>query len=182
MEENKKENELYGFMAEFKDPHEAVVAAEKIHKAGYRKIDAYSPYPHEELAEAIGMHHTRLPLLVLICGIIGGLSGFFFQYWVNVIEYPINIGGRPLFSWPSFIPVTFELTVLFAALSAVLGMIIFNGLPRPYHPVFNVDAFEAASRDRIFICIESKDKKFDRYETWQFLQSLNPTEVHEVAS
>jgi hypothetical protein len=143
-------------------------------------MDGYSPYPIEELSEAIGFHHTRLPLIVLIGGMVGCLGGYLLQYWVSVIEYPMNIAGRPLNSWPSFIPVTFETTVLFAALAAVFGMLGLNGLPMPYHPVFNVPRFALASRDRFFLCIEAADPRFDRETTMQFLKSLGPRSVSEV--
>ena len=144
-------------------------------------MDAYSPFPVEGLAEAIGFHHTRVPLIVLIGGILGCVGGFFLQYWVAVIDYPINIGGRPLNSWPSFIPVTFELTILLAALFAFFGVLALNGLPMPYHPVFNVERFVNASRNRFFLCIESKDPLFDKEATARFLESLESRGVFEVA-
>src|SRR5918998_1130600 len=139
-----------------------------------------SPYPIEELAEAIGFHRTRLPIIVLIGGIIGGLVGYGLQYYVAVIDYPLNVGGRPLHSWPSFIPITFEMTVLFAAFSAVFGMLALNKLPMPYHPVFNNPRFALATQDRFFLVIEARDPKFNHEETTRFLQSLNPYEVTDV--
>src|SRR6478672_8589432 len=172
---------LYGLMAEFEEPTAIVIAARRAHEEGYRKMDAYTPFPIEELTEAIGFHHTRLPLIVLIGGIVGCVGGFFLCYWVSTIAYPLNIGGRPLNSWPSFIPVTFECTILLAALAAVFGMLALNGLPQPYHPVFNVARFALASRNRFFLCIESKDPKFDLEATRQFLETLNPREVTTVA-
>jgi hypothetical protein len=167
-------------MAEFDSPGLLVTAAHRARQAGYVKMDGYSPYPIEELSEAIGFRHTRLPLIVLTGGILGCLGGYLLQYWVSVIEYPMNIGGRPLNSWPSFIPVTFETTVLLAALAAVFGMLGLNGLPMPYHPVFNVPRFALASRDRFFLCIEAVDPKFDREATMQFLRGLEPRSVSEV--
>jgi len=172
---------LYGLMAEFEDPRDLVLAARRAYQEGYRKLDAYSPFPIEGLAEELGHRHSWLPLVALIGGIAGAVGGFGMQYYLSVIEYPLNIGGRPLNSWPSFIPITFETTVLLAALSAVLGMILMNGLPKPYHPVFNVPRFELASRDHFFLCIEAADPKFDRHETGRFLRSLNPREVSDVA-
>jgi hypothetical protein len=173
--------EIYGLMAEFHEPAEIVEAAERAHTEGYRRMDAYSPYPIEALAEALHMHHSRLPMLVLGGGIIGCLAGFGLQYWTSVIEYPLNIGGKPLNSWPAFIPPTFETTILFAALTAVLGMLALNGLPEPYHPVFNVPSFALASRDRFFLCIEATDPRFDRAATRTFLESLpGVTGVEEV--
>ena len=171
---------IYGLMAEFHAPTEVVEAARKVHEAGYRNVDAYTPYPIEELAEALELHHSPLPKLVLIGGIVGGLSGYALQYWSSVIAYPMNIGGRPYHSWVAFIPPTFETTILMAALTAVLGMLALNGLPEPYHPVFNVPRFALASKDRFFICIEADDPKFDHDETWAFLVSLGPRVVSDV--
>ena len=171
---------IHGLMAEFNDPTSLVNAARRAYEDGYRRMDAYSPIPIEELSEAIGFHHTRLPMIVLGGGIFGCLVGFGLQYWVSVIEYPINVGGKPAFSWPSFIPPTFETTILFAALSAVLGMLALNGLPEPYHPVFNVSRFALATRNRFFLCIESIDPKFDLVGTRQFLETLTPLNVAEV--
>ena len=167
-------------MAEFEQPEQVVNAAKSAYAAGYRKMDAYSPLPVHGLSEALGFQYTRLPMIVLIGGILGCLGGFAFQYWVSVINYPVIIGGKPMNSWPSFIPVTFECTILFAALSAVFGMLALNGLPQPYHPVFNVDRFEHATRDRFFLCIEARDPKFDRAGTRAFLEGLEAHEVSEV--
>ena len=171
---------IYGLMAEFASPEALVAAAERAHREGYRRPDAYSPFPVEGLAEAIGFHRNLLPLLVLLGGIVGASGGFFLQYWFHVLDYPMNIGGRPLNSWPMFIPVTFELTILIAALAAVLGLLALNGLPMPYHPVFNVERFELASRNRFFLCIESRDVKFDAAATRRFMEDLNPQGVYEV--
>ena len=173
---------LWGLMAEFDSPNKLVDAARLTHQAGFRRVEAYSPYPIEELSDALHHHHRdHLPLVVLIGGIVGGSGGFFLQYYASVVSYPLNVGGRPLLSWPSFIPVTFEMTILFAAFCAVLGMLGLNGLPMPYHPVFNVERFSGASRNRFFLCIESRDPKFDKEETAKFLESLQPREVSEVA-
>jgi Protein of unknown function (DUF3341) len=171
---------IYGVMAEFDNPEMLCAGAERAHDAGYRRMDAYSPFPIEGLAEVIGFKRTQLPLIVLIGGILGGIGGFYLQYWVSVIDYPMLIGGKPYNSWPAFIPVTFETTILGAALAAVLGMLGLNGLPMPYHPVFNVERFALASRDRFFLCIEADDPKFDGYETVEFLRSLQPTAVYDV--
>jgi hypothetical protein len=173
---------LYGLIAEFEEPTRIVQAARRAYEEGYRRMDAYSPFPIEELTEAIGFRHTRLPLIVLIGGIIGCVGGFALCYWVSAITYPLNIGGRPLNSWPAFIPVTFECTILLAALSAVFGMLALNGLPQPYHPVFNVPSFEQASRNRFFLCIESADPKFREEETRKFLEGLGAREVTGVES
>jgi len=172
---------VYGLLAEFDDPNTLVAAAHRAHHEGYRRMDAYSPFPIEELHEALGMHHTKLPLIVLLGGIFGCLGGYGLQYWVSAIAYPINVGGKPFHSWPAFIPVTFECTILAAALAAVFGMLALNGLPQPYHPVFNVPRFALASRNRFFLCIEARDEKFDLEGTRQFLETLNPREVSTVA-
>ena len=171
----------YGLMAEFDTPTALVAAANAARAEGYTRMDAYSPIPIEELHHAIGFHHTKLPLIVLLGGLAGGLAGYGLQYWSSVIEYPLNIGGRPFHSWPSFIPVTFELTILGAALAAVFGMLALNGLPMPYHPVFNAPRFALASRNRFFLCIETRDPKFDRDGTHRFLEGLDPRGVSEVA-
>ena len=171
---------IYGLMAEFDNPSDAVAAARRVHEEGYRKIDAFSPYPVEELSEAIGVHSTKMPLVVLVGGILGGLAGYLLQYYVHVIYYPINVGGKPFHSWPAFIPVTFEMTVLGAGLFAVFGMLAMNGLPEPYHPVFNAPNFALASRDRFFVLVESADPKFDRERTGELLRSLGPREVTDV--
>ena len=176
-----KSSVTYGLMAEFEDATSLVNAAERAHHEGYRCMDAYSPFPIEELHEALGSRHTRLPLIVLIGGLCGCIGGYALEYWSSAIAYPLNIGGKPLHSWPAFIPVTFECTILVAALSAVLGMLALNGLPQPYHPVFNVPRFALASRNRFFLCIESKDPKFDVESTRQFLETLGPREVTTVA-
>jgi hypothetical protein len=171
---------IWGLLAEFHDPNELVAAAVRAREEGYRRLDAYTPFPVEGLAEVLGFHERKLPLLVLAGGIAGCGGGYLLQYWVSVLAYPMNVGGRPLHSWPSFIPVTFETTVLVAALSAVLGMLALNGLPMPYHPVFNVPRFALASRDRFFLSVEATDPKFDAVATRKFLESLGPREVSEV--
>jgi hypothetical protein len=172
---------LWGLMAEFEDPNALVSAVQQARLEGYRRMDAYSPFPIEELHEALGLPPTRLPLIVLVGGLVGAIAGYALQYWVSVIENPVNVGGKPLHSWPAFIPITFETTILVAALSAVLGMLALNGLPMPYHPVFNVSRFALASRNRFFLCIEARDPRFDLETTRHFLQGLNPREVSTVA-
>ncbi|HWW75512.1 MAG TPA: DUF3341 domain-containing protein, partial [Pyrinomonadaceae bacterium] len=164
----------YGLMAEFDNPTDAVAAAKRVYEEGYRRIDAFSPYPVEELSEAIHAHNTKMPLIVLIGGILGGTGGFLLQVYLHTIYYPLNVGGKPFYSWPAFVPVTFECTVLGAALFAVFGMFALNGLPEPYHPVFNVPDFGLASRDRFFVLVESTDPKFDREQTTALLRSLGP--------
>ncbi|MDH3253619.1 MAG: DUF3341 domain-containing protein [Acidobacteriota bacterium] len=172
---------IYGLMAEFTSSHELLRAIRASRASGYTKMDAYTPYPIEEVWEELGHHRSKLPAIVLTGALIGIALGFGLQYWASVINYPLNIGGRPLNSWPAFIPITFEVTILVATLFAVAGMFVLNGLPMPFHPVFNVKRFALASRDRYFLCIEADDLNFDREATAQFLQNLNPTEVSEVA-
>jgi len=167
-------------LAEFDSPAALVKAAEQTHAAGYIKIDAYSPLPIEGLAEAIGFHHDLVPLVTLIGAIIGGTTGYLMQYWINVINYPLNIGGKPFHSWPSFIIVTFEMTILFGGISAVFGMLALNGLPMPYHPVFNVARFAMASKDRFFLIVFASDKKYDDVKTREFLEGLGPKTLVEV--
>lgn len=170
---------IYGLMAEFATSEALLNATQRANKAGYRQMDAYSPIPVEGVTEAIGFK-TRLPWGIFCGGLTGAVFGMGLQYWAAVIYYPMNIGGRPMFSIPSFIPVTFETTVLFSVLTAVFGMIILNKLPMPYHPVFNVQQFARASTDRFFLAIESTDPKFDRQRTWEFLESLKPESLAEV--
>jgi hypothetical protein len=170
----------YGVIAEFTDPQELLDAANKAREAGYTELDAYSPFPIHGLSDAIGFHHSRLSAVVLGGGIIGGLAGFFMCWYANVIWYPLNIGGKPYNSWPAWIPITFECTILFAAFAAVFGMLALNGLPMPYHPVFNVPRFDQASRDKFFLVIQARDPKFDIDAVWKFLESLGPREVTDV--
>ena len=171
---------IHGLMAEFADLGDLVRAARGTREAGYRRFDAYTPFPSEELAEAMAIPRDRLPLVVLTGGVLGGLGGYALQYWTSVIAYPLNVGGRPVHSWPAFIPPTFETIVLGAALAVVLGMLALNGLPMPYHPVFNVPRFALSSRDRFFLCIEAVDPLFDREETRRFLERFVPRQVSEV--
>ena len=171
---------LYGIMAEFDNPSDLVAAARRTYGAGYRRINGYSPYPIEELDEAIGFKRTTLPLIVLVGGILGGLGGFFMQYWIAVIDYPLNVGGKPFNSWPAFIPITFECTVLVAAFAAVLGMLVLNKLPQPYHPVFNAPNFALATRDKFFLVIEANDPKFTHDEAAQFMNTLGAMGVNDV--
>lgn len=170
----------HGLMAEFETPDDLLAAAHKTYGDGYRQMDAYSPLPIHGLAAAIGFKQTNLAVISFICGVIGAIAGFGLQYYVHIIDYPINIGGRPHLSSLMFIPVTFETTILFAALGTVIGLIALNRLPQPYHPVFNVPEFERASQDRFFLCIESGDPKYDAQGTRSFLQGLDPVNVSEV--
>jgi hypothetical protein len=177
---SERHSQLFGVMGEFSTPEALLAATKKAREAGYKHVEAYTPFPIEGLAEAVGFRWTAVPLLTLIGGIGGGLTGFGLQYWVAAITYPLNIGGRPLNSWPAFIPVTFELTVLGASIFAVVGMLALNKLPQPYHPVFNVERFAQASTDKFFLCIEARDPKFDLAESSRFLQSLHAEHVNEV--
>jgi hypothetical protein len=171
---------IYGLAAEFDNPVTLLAAANSAREAGYQKMSAYSPFPVEGLDEALGPKREHLPMIVLIGGILGGITGFMLQYLTAVVTYPLDIGGRPLNSWPAFIPVTFECTILGAALSAVFGMLALNGLPQPYHPLFHLPRFSRVSRDLFFLCIEGRDPLFDAVTTREFLAKLNPTEVSEV--
>jgi len=170
----------YGLMAEFDSPSAVVAAARRVYEAGYRRINAYSPFPIEELSEAIGFHRDNVALATLIGGILGALGGFALQYWTSAIDYPINVGGRPLLSLPAFIPITFETTILLASFGAFLGNLLMNGLPRPYHPAFNAPNFARASQDRFFLCVESDDPLYSETKTRAFLEGLGAIEVSNV--
>jgi hypothetical protein len=175
------ERVLYGIMAEFDEPERFLTAVRRTRAQGYVRMDAYSPNPLDELSEAMDLHDTPIPLIVLTGGIFGALTGFFLQYWAAAVDFPINVAGRPLNSWVSFIPITFECGVLGAALfSLFFGVLAMNGLPCPYHPVFNVPEFARATRDHYFVCIEAEDAMFDPAGTRGFLESLEPLEVYEV--
>jgi len=171
---------IYGLVAEFATPTDLVKACKAAYAEGYREMDAYSPFPIEEASEAIGFHKSAVPLITLIGGILGGTSGFALQYWINVIAYPLNIGGKPYDSWPAFIVPTFEMTILFAGLVGMFGMFALNGLPHPYHPLFNVERFSNVTRNKFFLCVEATDPKFDIVGTRQFMGRLNPLSISEV--
>ncbi len=177
---NEQRAHIYGVMGEFETHRQLLEAVRKTRDAGYRNMDAYAPFPVEGLSEAMGLKRTWVPFVTLLGGLLGGLSGFFFQYWVSVSSYPMNIAGRPPNSWPAFIPVTFEMTVLFASLFSVFGMLAMNKLPQPYHPVFNVPRFSHASSDRFFLCIEASDPKFSIADSTRFLQSVRAQNISEV--
>ena len=180
MAHTKTETPFYGLMAEFDSAQALVDAADRVRRAGYTKSDAYSPFPIHGLAEALGFRERHVAPVVLSAGIAGALAGYGLEYWTQVIDFPMNIGGRPFHAWVSFIPPAFETTILFAAFSAVIGMLAMNGLPQPYHPVFNVPRFERASQDGFFLAIEASDPKFNADATRGFLMSLNPREVVTV--
>jgi hypothetical protein len=171
---------IYGLIAEFEDAHEIVHAANEVYDEGYRKMDAYTPLPVEGLPEALGFKDMYVPSMMLVAGIGGAFLGFFGLYYLLVYEYPMNIGGRPIFPWPMYLPITFELTVLCAALTGIFGMFAINGLPQPYHPVFDAPNFDRATSDRFFLCIEAKDPQFDLDETRRFLEGLGASRVSEV--
>ena len=172
--------ELYGLMAEFDNPEQLLEASRRAHAAGYRQMDAYTPMPIEGLAEAIGFHSTAVPMLVFILGLLGATGGFMLCWWITVVAYPHNVAGRPLNSWPAYVPITFESMVLVSCVGALIVMLGLNGLPQPYHPVFNVHRFEHASRDKFFLCIEAADPMFDPQGTLDFLERLNTQGVMEV--
>ena len=165
---------IYGLIAEFETAEQILEATRRARERGYRRMDAYTPYPVEGLATELGLERTRVPMVVLIGGLVGAAAGYFMQYWAMAIDYPLNVGGKPYNSWPAFIPITFELMVLVAAFAAILGMFFLNGLPQPYHPVFNVPRFARASQDRFFLCIEATDPRFDPVLTRTFLEGLRP--------
>jgi hypothetical protein len=179
---------LYGIIAEFEHPEQILRAAKAAYAAGYRKMDAYTPFAVEGLDEELGFRDYHIPWTMFVAGVLGAIGGFGLLYWTMAIAYPLNVGGRPLVSWPQYIPITFETTVLGAALAGVFGMFIYNGLPQPYHPVFDAPDFDRASSNRFFLCIENdhdprhpdRPAKFDRERTWEFLESLNPLKVAEV--
>jgi Protein of unknown function (DUF3341) len=171
---------IYGLLAEFESIESLVAAVRAVRRDGYTRLDAYTPAPVEELAEELGLHRSRLPWVVFAGGLVGCVGGFLMQHYCAAISYPLNIGGRPLFSWPMWIPITFEMTVLIGAITAILAMLGMNGLPQPYHPLFNVERFACASKDRVFLCIEARDPKFDLEATKRLLAGLHPREVWEV--
>ena len=171
---------LYGVIAEFSDPQALLDAANKAREKGYTELDAFSPFPIHGLAEAVGFSKTRLSTVVLVMGLLGGIGGFFMCWYANVISYPINIGGKPFNSWPAWIPITFECAILLAAFGAVFGMLALNGLPMPYHPVFNVRRFDQASRDKFFLVVQARDPKFNLDEVRDFFDTLQPREIVDV--
>jgi hypothetical protein len=175
-----EERKLYGMLAEFESADRLIEAAARTREAGYIKTDAYAPYPVHGLAEALGMTRTAMPYVVLVGGIIGGLLGYALQYYTSVIDYPLNVGGRPLHSWPAFMPITFETTVLGASLAGVLGMLALNGLPTPNHPLFAIPQFDRASRDAFFLFIRATDRQFQPEAVRRFLEGLGPKEVIDV--
>lgn len=173
-------SQIYAIAAKFDDPEKLKAAAEKTRDAGYKKIEAYSPFPIHGMGEAVGMGRPILAWVIFAGGLAGLAGGWYLEYWVSVLELPYNIGGKPLNSWPAFVPIMFECTILAAALTAVIGMFAFNGLPRPHHPIFNCPGFDRASQDMFFLAVEAEDPKFDRTATAQFLEELEPLEVVEV--
>ncbi len=171
---------LYGLMAEFASPADLLQAAQRTSAAGYRQVDAYSPFAIEGMDDALSLHSSKISYIVLGGAFVGMLAGFGMQYFSAVINYPVNVGGRPLDSVPAFIPITFEMAVLFGAFAGLIGMLVLNGLPMPYHPVFNVPEFKEMTRDRFFLCIEACDPQFEAETTRQFLDSLKPERVADV--
>ncbi len=172
---------IWGLLAEFDDATALVAAAVKVRDAGYQRIDGHTPFPVEELPAALGVKPTILPFLVLCGALLGCVGGYFMLYYATNVAYPLNVGGRPMHSWPMFIPITFELTILLGGLTAVIGMLALNGLPMPYHPLFNVPRFALATRDRFFLTVDARDRRFDRQGTARFLREIGAREVFEVA-
>jgi hypothetical protein len=172
--------ELFGLLAEFTDPDELLAQTKKTYQSGYRHIDTYTPFPVHGLGEAMGIKHNLVPYVVGLGALLGGLGGFFLQFWTSVMVYPLNIGGRPLNSWPAFMVITFETAVLGAGILGVVGMLALNKLPQPYHPVFRVPEFIKASNDRFFLCIMNSDPMFDPEKTRAFLEGMNPAGVYPV--
>jgi hypothetical protein len=171
---------LYGFLAEFPDPESLKRCIRSARREGFTRMDAYTPFPVEGVADELGAPRSRLPLIVLAGGLIGGVGGALMQWYSSVFGYPLNIGGRPLNSWPSFVVITFELTILIGGLCGALGMLALNGLPKPHHPLFNEPHFDRATQDRFFFCIEAADPKFDLEQTWTFLEGLNPEGLYAI--
>jgi hypothetical protein len=171
---------VYGLLAQFDQPETLRAAASKAYAQGYRRMEAYSPFPIEDMASVMGHPRSRLPILTLVGGVLGGVTGYVMQYYACVISYPLNVGGRPLNSWPAFIPIIFELTILGAALFTVFGMLGLSGLPMPYHALFNVPEFKRASRDQFFLCIQAADRSFDLLQTREFLNASHALAVYEV--
>jgi hypothetical protein len=171
---------LYGLIAEYEQPLDLVRAARRAREAGYRRVDAYTPFPVEGLSEALGHRDLWVPWIMLTGGVIGCVGGFFFVAWSLGWDYTLNIAGRPNFTWPAYLPITFEITVLLSALAGIVGMFLLNGLPRPYHPVFDAPNFELATSSRFFLCIEAEDPQFDRAKTREFMETLGASQVSEV--
>lgn len=179
-DESQNSSDLHGLIAEYETPEALKAAARGAREAGYRELDAYTPFPVEGLADAVGFSKNRVPLAVLGGGLLGGGLAYFMQWYINVWDYPLNIGGRPFHSWPAFIPITFELTILFAAFGALIGMLAMNGLPKPFHPVFRAPGFDRASQDRFFLYVEANDPQFDRDRTRGFLARTGARSVEVV--
>lgn len=175
-----KREGLFGIAAEFESAPEVLTAARRAYAAGYRDMDAYTPFPVEDLPEALGVRVNRVALITLICALTGGATGYLMQYYSAVWDYSINVGGRPLHSWPSFIPITFELTVLFGSIGGLIGMFALNRLPRLNHPIFETPHFEQRNASRFYLCVEATDPKFDAQRTRADLEALNPAQVWEV--
>ena len=172
---------IYGIIAEFDTPSDLVRAAQAAYKDGWRRLDCYTPYPVEEAAEAIGFHKNKVPLITLVGGLMGLCAMFSLETWISTLAYPLNIGGRPTYSWPAFIIPAYKWTILFAGFSAALGMFAMNGLPSLYHPLFNAPNFRTgATDDKFFLCLEATDPKFEVAEAKAYLAAFEPTSVVEV--